>query len=108
MIYDIDTPYSVSGLRHCAAQAIAPSLNIRRLAALKAMLGWQNAEIAAASGFSRPYVVRALSGDLEASGAFWRRMENALGALVANRASQVFDHVGAEVPTGAPACAGRR
>lgn len=83
------------------------SANVRRLLAVKRLFGLQDSEIARAAGYSRPYVVRLLSNDLEGSPEFYRRLENTLGALVQSRSSQVFDHAGTPVPVDAPDCANK-
>ena len=59
-----------------------------------ALFGLTVSEVARASGVSRPYVSRALSGGLTPSPAFWRTLEANLGKLVEHRTGQVF-----EVPT---------
>ena len=101
----------VTGGCYSPSPAIPPptaSANVRRLLAVKTLFGLQDAEIARATKYSRPYVVRLLSGDLEGSASFYTRLENALAGLVAGRDVQVFDIPGTAVPLDAPGCAGAR
>lgn len=93
-----------------ASPAIPPptaSANVRRLLAVKTLFGLQDAEIARATRYSRPYIVRLLSGDLEGSASFYTRLESALAGLVAGRDVQVFDIPGTAVPEDTPTFAGR-
>ena len=78
-------------------QPLESSANVRRLLAIKSMFGFTDAEIGRATKYSRPYVARLLSGDLEGSSTFYRRLEAALGRLVADRDLQVFDVQGCGV-----------
>ena len=54
------------------------------------LFGLSISEVAKAGGSSRPYLSRALSGNLKPSPVFWRRLEASLGRLVEQRASQFF------------------
>lgn len=51
------------------------NINLDRLKAVMALFGLTVSQVAKASGVSRPYVSRALSGSLTPSTAFWRMLE---------------------------------
>ena len=65
--------------------------NSDRLRCVLELFGLSIGEVAKASGVSRPYVSRVLSGSLKASPAFWRGLEAGLGRLVEGRSGQVFE-----------------
>ena len=64
--------------------------NLDRVRLLMRLFGLSISEVAKAGGVSRPYLSRALSGNLKPSPAFFRRLEGNLGRLVEQRGSQFF------------------
>ena len=64
--------------------------NLDRVRLLMRLFGLTISEVAKAGGVSRPYLSRALSGSLQPSPAFFRRLEGNLGRLVDQRGSQFF------------------
>ena len=64
--------------------------NLDRVRLLMRLFGLSISEVAKAGGSSRPYLSRALSGSLQPSPAFFRRLEGNLGRLVDQRGSQFF------------------
>lgn len=64
--------------------------NLDRVRLLMRLFGLTVSEVAKAGGASRPYLSRALSGNLKPSPAFFRRLEGNLGRLVDQRGSQFF------------------
>lgn len=64
--------------------------NLDRVRLLMRLFGLTISEVAKAGGSSRPYLSRALSGSLQPSPAFFRRLEGNLGRLVDQRGSQFF------------------
>ena len=64
--------------------------NLDRVRLLMRLFGLSISEVAKAGGSSRPYLSRALSGNLKPSPIFWRRLEGNLGRLVDQRGSQFF------------------
>lgn len=64
--------------------------NLNRVRLLMRLFGLTISEVAKAGGSSRPYLSRALSGTLQPSPAFFRRLEGNLGRLVEQRGSQFF------------------
>lgn len=64
--------------------------NLDRVRLLMRLFGLTISEVAKAGGSSRPYLSRALSGTLQPSPAFFRRLEGNLGILVDQRGSQFF------------------
>ena len=70
--------------------------NLARVRLLMRLFGLTISEVAKAGGSSRPYLSRALSGSLQPSPAFFRRLEGNLGRLVDQRGSQFFSIPGAD------------
>ena len=68
--------------------------NLDRVKLLMRLFGLTVSEVAKAGGVSRPYLSRALSGSLQPSPAFFRRLEGNLGRLVEQRGSQFFSILG--------------
>lgn len=64
--------------------------NLARVRLLIKLFGLSVSQISACGGVSRPYLSRALSGNLVPSPAFWRRLESGLGTLIDRRDSQFF------------------
>ena len=64
--------------------------NLNRVRLLMRLFGLTISEVAKAGGASRPYLSRALSGSLQPSPTFFRRLEGNLGRLVDQRGSQFF------------------
>ena len=64
--------------------------NLDRVRLLIRLFGLSISEVAKAGGVSRPYLSRALSGSLQPSPSFFRRLEGNLGRLVDQRGSQFF------------------
>lgn len=64
--------------------------NLARVRLLMRLFGLTISGVAKAGGSSRPYLSRALSGSLQPSPAFFRRLEGNLGRLVDQRGSQFF------------------
>ena len=70
--------------------------NLNRVRLLMRLFGLTISEVAKAGGSSRPYLSRALSGNLKPSPVFWRRLEGNLGKLVDQRGSQFFSIPGVD------------
>jgi len=67
------------------------SQNVLKLAALAKFLGLEISSIGKWARVSRPYASRVMNGSMVASSAFWKNLEQNLGALIADRKNQIFD-----------------
>jgi len=67
------------------------SQNVLKLAALAQFMGLEISLIGKWAHVSRSYASLVMSGRLKARRAFWKNLEQNLGALIAERKNQIFE-----------------